>query len=704
MNNQPHSPSAGLPPPAARPPARRSPWDVLARHPLLGKALLALALVNGAGLLAYVFLGYQFQFHSDAAVANLLAQEIAETGQLFPEGWNYVNKDLWVFFTHTWVFVLLPFFDNGYALHAAAGAIGCALTLAATWSMGGILGLSRPARLFALALFAAGFTPTMSEHIYGQQAYGTIYYFACGILACGWHFLHAGPRTRWRWGACCALLVLLVAWANPQRALVYYLLPLLAGATLMLLAAPAGAAPRRPLRLLAALCALVVLATLAGALLYGRTLALHPTLGGATAVNWLDFRGMADNLLRALQGMTGLLGGLPLPGTPVASADGVLAALRMTAALAVLALAPAALWRCLQSRDPGLVFFGGAALASLGASLFLYVASSMPLAGAPESSARYLVPGLLWLLLALLAVVDRGGASLARRVIAGAALGVLALSAPLAYDLPGLARHAAAGGVEQANPPMRLARFLEAQGLRYGYATFWQAGQLTVLSGGAVKVRQIQIDNRLPMPMRHLSADRWYDPAAWQGASFLLLSADEAARLDFGKLAAVSGAPARRLQFEGYEIVAYDHNIAADFPNWQLALAPARYPVNALSTHAIGRYDAARRALVAEPGEAGALHFGPYRRLAAGRYRVAFDLEVEVEAESKNKGEGEQAYGTVDVATGRGVLGSQAIARAGAQRIAVPVVLGAAEPTIEFRVFSSGAARIRLLNIELSHD
>jgi len=724
MNNQHHSPTTGVAAAtsAGQPPAAQ-PGPHPARGTLLGKALLLLALANGVALLAYLFYTYQLQFHSDAAVANILAQEIADTGQLFPEGWNYVNKDLWVFFTHTWVIVLLPLFTNDYALHAAAGVIGAALTLAATWGMGGILGMSRPARLFSVALFGAGFTPVMSEHIYGQQAYGTIFYFACGILLCGWHFMQAGPgtRIRWRWGAGCALLVLLVAWANPQRALIYYLLPLLAGATAMtllrLLPAP-GAAPqaqswpasRAPLRLLAAQGALVLLAAAAGALLYSRTLALHPSLGGATAVNWLDFRGMADNLLRALQGMTGLLGGLPQPGTPVASGAGLLDALRMMAALAVLALAPGALWRCLGARDPGLVFFGSATLASLGASLFIYVSSSMPLAGAPESSARYLVPGLLWLLLACVAMVERGGMGLARRLVAGAALGVLALSAPLAYDLAGLARHAANGGVERANPALRLARFLEGQGLRYGYATFWQAGQLTVLSGGAVKVRQIQFENRLPAPMRHLSANRWYEPGAWSGASFLLLSAEEAAGLDLEKLTAVAGT-ARRLRFEAYEIIAFDHNIAADFPNWRLALtAPARYGITPLNAHAIGRYDAARRALVAQPGEAGALHFGPYQRLAAGRYLATFELRVEPRdgaAAGAAAGTDNGAdIGSVDVAAGdaRGVLASRPITGAGTQRITLPLVLDAAAPALEFRVFSSGAARISLLHIELNND
>ena len=72
--------------------------------------------VNAVCLLTYIFYTYQFHFHSDSAAANLLAQEIYETGQYFPRDWNWVNGDIWSLFMQTWVLVLLPFFENGFAL------------------------------------------------------------------------------------------------------------------------------------------------------------------------------------------------------------------------------------------------------------------------------------------------------------------------------------------------------------------------------------------------------------------------------------------------------------------------------------------------------------------------------------------------------------------------------------------------------------
>jgi hypothetical protein len=366
----------------------------------------------------------------------------------------------------------------------------------------------------------------------------------------------------------------------------------------------------------------------------------------------------------------------------------------------VLALLPYALRRGLRAAHPGLAFFAAAAAASAAASMFIYIASSVSLAGAPESSARYLVPGLLWTLLVLVAViVDAPGVGPMRRSAGGAALVVLALSAPLAYSLSALPAHLAGGEAGQASPGLRLARFLEAQGLRYGYATFWPSGQTTVLSNGVVKVRQVQFEHGLPIPMRHLSSNRWYMPAAWQGPSFLLLSKEEAAAADLPKLFDLVGQPLRRSTFEGWQVIVFDHNIAADFPGWRMRIAePEQFKVSTHTPHAIGRFDPARHALVADAGEQGALRFGPYQRLVAGRYLVSFDLEA--------AGTGPGNYGFVDVRAGghTAPVALHQVQQPGRQRITLPVAFDTFTSDIEFRVFSSGATRMSLYNVELAND
>lgn len=664
--------------------------------------LLLLLLVNIAGLGYYLFYGYMFEFHSDSAAANLLAQEMYETRQYFPHDWNWANGDLWVVVMQTWILVLFPFFhENGFALHAAGGVIGCILTGLGTWGLCSILGTSTRTKLFALALLSAGLTPIMSEHIFGQQAYGTMYYVCCAILFTSWKFIHAQDGRRFAWAAASAVLVVLVAWANPQRALIYDVLPLLAALAAFYGAARADGAPaHRYAARLATLAALALLATFIGALLYKSTLYGRTALGGKIAIDWLEFPGMVDNIVRCLHGLVVLLGGTPKAGTPIATLAGVVDALRMVAALTLIAVAPFALGRCLRTAHRGFAFVATAGIASFATSLFIYLTSSLALSGAPELSIRYLVPGLLLLLVVIVAwLAHDTKAGLGKRAAAAAALGVLVLSAPFAYDLLGIPALRAAGGAERTHPTLRMVRFLASEGLHYGYASFWNAGRATVLSKGAVKIRQIQFDDAMPVPMRHLSSNRWYEPAAWRGRTFTLLTKDEMAKVDLAEMFRATGEPVRRLEFEGFQILVFDHNIANDFPTWRTRFTePVSYRVTARTPHAIGRFDPAAGSLTADKGEAGALRFGPYLALPAGRYLVSFSIRTEGDAPAN--------FGSVDVVadSGRKSLGARTVDALGTQRITVPVALDQVARAIEFRVFSSGAGKMSAFDIELEND
>ena len=81
--------------------------------------------------------------------------------------------------------------------------------------------------------------------------------------------------------------------------------------------------------------------------------------------------------------------------------------------------------------------------------------------------------------------------------------------------------------VQRHNVLDGLKNFLLKNGLHYGYAKFWNAGVLSVLSDEELLVRPIVIDQGLPKPDRWLSSNRWYRPGAWQGETFLLLSAQK---------------------------------------------------------------------------------------------------------------------------------------------------------------------------------
>lgn len=664
------------------------------RRRLLETRLLPLLLlVNLLLLLYYLAVDYRFMLHSDSAVMNLLAQEIVDSGQWFPRDWNYANGDLWVWFTQAAIVPLLYLLPNSFALHTAACLLTAALVLLATWRVGAMLGQSRLARLACLALMAGGISVNMAENLYGQAAYGTLFYLGALLACASWSCLQANGPARWRWGALAALLALLVFWSNPQRAAVFYALPLLAALLALQLAGGAGRpAPRHALGLLLAL--LVGMA--AGAALHGHYIRLVGS-SGLPPATWLGFDAMLRNLQGTLRGLLSLLGGVPPPGAKVVSAAGVKVALRLLAALVLLALLPWTLRRALRTAPHrGRLFFAVFAFSALAVNLFIACTTSVADMSDPEASVRYLAPALLYALLLLTGIaVDEFRWSRPAPVAAVLAVLTLAVGAPANYKVDFSPGYFPAGGALQHHGFVQLGIFLERQGLHYGYASFWNAGRMTVLTGGLLKVRQIRYDNGLPVPERHLASDRWFRPETWRGDSFLLLHDSELKSVDWDQLARYAGAPARTLHQQDWTIVVYPHNLAARLPFWDHRQPQALHlPVGPATLHAVGQLQG--DSLLAEPGQSGYLRYGPGRTGAAGNYRADFSLDA--------AGPDGADLGVVDVTIGGGAvkLASHTIRAGGPHTISLPFRLDGPVGDLEFRVWSSGAGRLRAGNIDLN--
>jgi hypothetical protein len=669
------------------------------RRPLERWVMPLLLAVNLLLMLYYLARNYQFAVHSDSAVMNLLAQEIHDTGQFFPRGWNYANGDLWVWFPHTVIVPLLNWLPNSYGLHALSSALTAALVLLGAWCVGAMLGQSRLARLVTLLVLSGGISVNMAENLYGQAAYGVLFYLACFLAYSGWRLLQAGASARWRWGALFALLMVLVFWSNPQRAAVFYGLPLILAALSQLALSGHAPQPQRRLtrRRVGLLLAVLLAALLAGAALHGHYVKLVGSSGLAPAT-WLGFDGMLRNTLGTLRGLLSLLGGLPQEGAAVISAAGAWSALRIAAALALLGLLPWALKRALSApQQPARVFFAVFTLTSAGINLFVALTTSLPDMAAPEASVRYLVPSLMCMLLLLAGMaVDEFRWRRPLHAAALLALLVTGFSALQAYRVdnsPGYYK----GSIGAYSPYHQFAAYLEQQGLRYGYASFWNAGRLTLLSEQKVKVRQVSLDNGLPVPVRHLSSDRWYQAEAWRGETFLMFTEAESKATDWPTLERYAGPPSRVLQYRGWEIRVYPHNLAARLPLWNVeSSAPLAFPVTAATPHRIGHLVDNDGALQAGPGESGHLQYGPLRSTSAGRYLVSFELET--------GGAGVGDFGVVDISANHGatVLAAQAIRAQGAQRITLPLKLDGPAGDIEFRVWSNGAGTLKIKRVEMT--
>ena len=551
----------------------------------------------------------------------------------------------------------------------------------------------------------------MAEHVYGQAAYGAAFYLGCFLLYAYWSLTQARGRARWGWAAATAALAALVFWANPQRALVFYGLPLLLAAFALRamdlreaasqLAAPgysglptsSPAAGRRWHKL----CIAVLLAGLvAGVLLNAYTLRHVINHRGLTVMNWLTYDAMLDNVKAVVGGMLGILGGLPRPAAKVVSLAGGYQMLRLLAAVAVLVLAPLALRRALHGAHRGRVFVAVFTAAMLGLNLLIMLTTTLADMSSPEASVRYLVPGfLLLLLIACGELLERPVGGPATRAAGLLALAVLATSAAPSYLWPYHEHYRVPPAALLPNQHTELVDFLRANKLQYGYASFWNAGKFTVLSNHEVRVRQVMFEGGLPMPMRKLSSDRWYWPSTWRGPTFLMVTQAELALLDLPRLAEQLGQP-RTLRHAEVTILVYPGNLAV-LKGWDLSVSkPMHFPASGLSPHNAGSFDPAAGALVAEAGAQGTLHFGPYIEVGRGRYVVSFDLET-------GAGHDGAELGSVDVVTAGGakVFAQQAVTGSGRRTVQLQLHLKENTKMMEFRVFSKGVGKMLLRDVSI---
>jgi hypothetical protein len=397
-------------------------------------------------------------------------------------------------------------------------------------------------------------------------------------------------------------------------------------------------------------------------------------------------KAMLDSISRLFEGMFLLLSGYPPAGSKVMHARGIVAAMNLVAALLFLfVLLPWTVrraWRRNAERIDSAVAF---ALAGLSVSVFFALATTLTVYSSSDGAIRYLVPHFV-ILLALFAGMAVDGTEPVTPLTV-AAWAVLALFGARSFSAYAPIERGYYEHVHHLQAD-RMIEFFKQNGLEYGYAPFWDAGRLTVRAGHQVRLRQIKIENGLPVPMRHLASDRWYEADTWKGRTF-----QQTFRPDL--MARRAGPPVATLDFERWMVIVYDHNIAADLPGWDgKVMTPRRFLPDEAMPHLVGKIQKDPDAIVAGPGEAGALAFGQNIAAAPGHYIATFDVETDGAAGS---------FGTIDATSRGGSMehGKKDITGSGRRNVTLPIAITKAAGDLELRLFTNGAGRVALYGVTL---
>jgi hypothetical protein len=111
----------------------------------------------------------------------------------------------------------------------------------------------------------------------------------------------------------------------------------------------------------------------------------------------------------------------------------------------------------------------------------------------------------------------------------------------------------------------QLVNFLVENNLDRGFATYWNADVLTVLSN--YKIMVAHIENERLIPSLFMSTKEFYKSVGAR-YNFLLLEDSEISRFDLDVVKKSMGEPVRILKFKNYQIFVYEGEFATHIPGW----------------------------------------------------------------------------------------------------------------------------------------
>ncbi|WP_115539593.1 hypothetical protein [Xanthomonas campestris] len=658
---------------------------------LLTGAASAFLVFNLLVLIGYLFFGYQNTFHTDASTKNLLAQEMLETGRFFPPEWNYANRDLMIVFGQVLILPLLLFFKNGFVLHAVSGLCFSLAILIALWKMTALLSTVKWQRIATIAVIVGGVSLSFSENIFGQVAYGAVLLLAGLLILLTWRTLCSEGHALTLNGLLLLGLVTLATWNNPQRAVISYTLPLAFSVACHLLSSWGGALFRQRMRATAVVYLAIILGTACGALLSWWVILNVQNNNGVASARWLSYDGGFHNLVESFQGLMGMFGGIPDTGAEVVSVAGVYQALRLLCSVALIILVPVVIYHRVRDDSASVRFIVLFTVVQAFGCLFLYVATTIPDMNDPVTSARYLAPSVILGVVILYTAPLRIGRPLQGLFIVSTMLVLISngVVRPNKEAMPIRAR---------SNDHADIVAGLRSNQLKYGYASYWNSGVYTVLSEGDSKVRQILIIDGLPIPMRHLGSNRWYEAETWKGPSFLLLDKAESEKVNWDVMRTLMGEKERKIPVGNLTAFVYSKNVAAVLPNWSRNFkSPVTYRATPGAMYNQGHWDEGKKAVISMRGEAGFIAYGPYIHLPKGRYRAEFHLR------------------TVDAANGVEVGVVDVVSNSATSRLAIMPIRASADQSrvldftlehsaeiVEIRTYANGVGSLEYKGVTLT--
>ena len=504
-----------------------------------------------ASLTIYIFAGMPARITSDTANHALLAEEIVSTGQLIPSEWNS-RADIYIFGPHLVMAVLTLFMDNQVLMLSITCLIFCAAAVALM-----IYCSRRVSRnncwLVYVPLLMCGISEDFDRIVFDQISYIVPLMLIFLVVPLYIDSLDDDYRIRSRWKYVAAVLLVAFLGCQGMRYVQAISVPLIGSVVVMYIAdhhsEKLGEALRSKAFGSAVLKAIILAAAVGlGYLGFKYAASVHYFLPSADMSSFpKDFSGALQNLFVYFVQLMGIEGEYSL-----FSLHGIVNVIKLAGGILLLIVFPVLQIRKFRSETPAMRFFTSFACihvleilllsvfcTTLTATRYLYTSMFLLY----YLSAHYIVKYLLTKDLTVKNLLAMGCS----------AMFVLPLALPKAASF--------IGAKEAYEDTCTVVRYLEEQGLYYGYATTWNSAENTVRSDLRVRISKAKIP---PVTaIRRNNSQTSYYEETYQGTSFLLLEGKKERDAFLNcESSELFGEPREVLTCDGYYIYVYDYNIA----------------------------------------------------------------------------------------------------------------------------------------------
>jgi hypothetical protein len=511
----------------------------------VGKPLMALLLLANIGMLVfYSFFTFKFLLSTDAATKILLANEVLNRGELLIRGWAYVNNDVWIFLNHIFLVPLIRLFGLNYLSYALNNVLFYCFYGLSIYFFVRRLTISTPLKILMAILAVSSLGHCYAIFLFGEIAYITSYIFIFLWLGLVNRVVHSDESELKKYYLSLFVLLSFFTIHNPQRALIYNLLPILSVGMSLYFMDPAQ--KDRYLRL----CLVGLASFVCSVVFYYAVIIKDLTIiKGANNLSFANYESFLNNLNIFFLGLLDVYNLVDESQFSPFSFPGIIRLASFCFFFLIVysfIKIPKRFDRENSDDLTALLLFGY----YLFVNLFLYL-FTVPLAQ-DQTTFRYLYPAVILSFVIMVLCLNHLRWN---RQMKTAILVVLVLF----LSVINYARYVRPGLLKEVNPHEHLGEYLSENGLTYGFASYWHSYVTSVFAENDALVAPISLSSFLPMTW--LSSESWYSNYGVD-ESFIVFTNGEYNSYYDSIIKKIGRKPVRVDQLDDFKIAVFDKNIA----------------------------------------------------------------------------------------------------------------------------------------------